>query len=114
MSFEEYSKAYKSGKRDYQSRMLRGIRPTLPVLDDILPSRGSYSEVPLGLVQIPMERIVGTRHGGRSNAFSGNFMPILRESTEFAHKWAALSTIHENEGIRDPIKAYEYMNKFYV
>lgn len=41
-------------------------------------------------------------------------MPILRESTEFAAKWANLSSIHLEEGIRDPIKAYEYMNKFYV
>ena len=96
MSSEEYSKAYKAGKRDYQSRMLRGVRPTLPVLDDILPTKGTFSEVPLGLVQIPMDQIVGTRHGGRSNAFAGNFMPILRENTEFAQKWATLSTIHEN------------------
>ena len=41
-------------------------------------------------------------------------MPILRENTEFAYKWATLSQSHINEGIRDPIKAYEYMNKFYV
>lgn len=114
MGIEEYAKAYKAGKRDYNARMLRGLTPTLPVLDEILPGRGEYSEVPLGLVQIPAEQIVGTRHGGRSNAFAGNFMPILRENTEFATKWSNLSTIHEEEGIREPIKAYEYMNKFYV
>lgn len=114
MGIEEYAKAYKAGKRDYNARMLKGLTPTLPVLDEILPGRGEYSEVPLGLVQIPAEQIVGTRHGGRSNAFAGNFMPILRENTEFATKWSNLSTIHEEEGIREPIKAYEYMNKFYV
>ena len=41
-------------------------------------------------------------------------MPILRESTEFAAKWAELSTRHVEEGIREPIKAYEYMNQFYI
>ena len=41
-------------------------------------------------------------------------MPILQENTEFASKWSALSTSHIEEGIRDAIKAYEYMNKFYV
>lgn len=41
-------------------------------------------------------------------------MPILRESTEFAEKWAELSTRHIEEGIREPIKAYEYMNQFYI
>ena len=57
---EDYMKAYKSGKKDYQARMMKGEVPTLKVLDDILPSRGNYSEVPLGLVQIPIDQIVGT------------------------------------------------------
>ncbi len=41
-------------------------------------------------------------------------MPILQDNSEFACKWAALSTSHVEEGIREPIKAYEYMNLFYV
>lgn len=114
MGLEDYTKAHKAGKRDYQARMLRGVRPTLEVLDEIMPPKGSYSEVPLGLVQIPIDQIVGTKNGGRSNAFAGNFMPILHDTTEFASKWSTLSTSHVEEGIRDPIKAYEYMNKFYV
>lgn len=114
MPMTDYVKAYKMGKKDYQYRMMHGMQPTLQVLDDILPPKGSYSEVPLGLVQIPSELIVGTKTAGRRNAFAGNFMPILKENTEFAAKWASLSTSHVNEGIREPIKAYEYMNKFYV
>ncbi len=114
MSIEDYKKAYKSGKKDYQNRMMRGERPTLQVLENILPPKDSYSMVSLGLVQIPIEQIVGTRYEGRSSAFSGNYMPILGENTEFARKWAGLSTALEEEGIRDPIKVYEYMNKFYV
>lgn len=114
MAFEEYNKAYKLGKREYQSRMLRGQLPTLQVLDDILPSRGAYSEVSLGLVQIPARQIVGTKNGGRSNAFAANFMPILKAGTEFSMKWENLCESHEKEGIREPVKAYEYMNKFYI
>lgn len=114
MITEDYSKAYKMGKKDYQMRLAKGICPTLKVLDDILPSRGQYSEVSLGLVQIPMKQIVGTKTEGRSNAFAGNFMPILAENTEFAEKWARLGKSHVEEGIREPIKAYEYMNQFYV
>ena len=114
MGREDYSKAFKSGKKDYQSRMLRGVKPTLQVLDDILPEKGSYSEAALGLVQIPTDQIVGTKTAARSSSFAGNFMPILRENSEFAVKWESLSDVHMQEGIRDPIKAYEYMNKFYV
>ena len=111
---EDYIKAYKIGKKDYQSRIMKGKVPTLQVLDEILPPKGSYSEMPLGLIQIPIDQIVGTKTDGRSNAFAGDFMPILRADTEFAFKWAMLSISHVEEGIRDPIKAYEYMNKFYV
>ncbi|MCI8372482.1 MAG: BMP family ABC transporter substrate-binding protein [Lachnospiraceae bacterium] len=114
MSREDYKKAYKLGKKDYQARAHRGVRPTLKVLDDIMPEKGSYSELSLGLVQIPTDRIVGTKTEARSTSFAGNFMPILQEDTEFASKWSNLSTSHVEEGIRTPIKAYEYMNKFYV
>lgn len=114
MAIADYEKAYKLGKKDYQYRMMSGENPTLPALDDILPPKGSYSEVPLGLVQIPIDQIVGTKTNTRSNAFSANFMPILAANTEFAYKWASLYDAHVEEGIRDPIKAYEYLNKFYV
>ncbi|RKI22759.1 BMP family ABC transporter substrate-binding protein [bacterium 1xD8-6] len=114
MGREDYNEALKIGKKDYHSRMLRGAMPTLQVLDDIMPEKGDYSEVPLGLVQIPANQIVGTKTVGRSNSFAANFMPILSEDTEFAAKWGHLSESHLEEGIRDPIKAYEYMNKFYV
>lgn len=114
MSKENYEKAYKLGKKEYQQRMSRGEKPTLQVLDDILPPKGSYSEVYLGMQQIPIEQIVGTKTNGRSNAFASNFMPILEKNTEFASKWMSLSESHEAEGIREPVKAYEYMNQFYV
>ena len=114
MGKEDYRKALKAGKRDYQARLLRGEKPTLLVLDDFMPEKGSYHEVPLGMVQVPIAQILGTKTVGRSSSFAGNFMPILREDTEFAMKWMNLSESQKDEGIRDPIKVYEYMNKFYV
>lgn len=114
MEGEDYNKAFRLGKRDYQARMHRGVKPTLLVLDDIIPKKGAYSEESLGLVQIPIEQIVGTKSVGRSNSFAGNFMPILPEGSEFAYKWMSLSKSHVKEGIHDPIRAYEYMNRFYV
>lgn len=114
MSVDDYKRALKLGKKDYQNRMMRGQRPTLQVLDSILPTNHTYSLEPLGLIQIPMDQIAGTRYEGRSSAFAGNYMPILHENTEFGRKWAGLSTAHREEGIREPIKAVEYMNKFYI
>lgn len=114
MAIADYEKAYKLGKRENQYRLLNGMKTTLPALDDILAPKGSYSEVSLGLVQIPVDQIVGTKTDSRSNAFAANFMPTLGLGTEFAGKWANLYDSQEKEGIREPIKAYEYMNKFYV
>ena len=39
----------------------------------------------------------------------------MPEDTEFAAKWAGLCAAHlSDEGIRDPIKCYEYLGNFYV
>lgn len=111
---EEYLKAYKMGKKDVTARSLRGEYPYLKVLDEIPEAANSIMEYPLGLVQIPTDKIVGTKTAGRSQAFAGNFMPVLPETTEFAMKWSTLCEAHVEEGIRDPIKAYEFMNRFYV
>lgn len=111
---EEYVKALKLGKKDVAARTAKGEYPYLKVLDEIPDAANSIMEYPLGLVQIPTEKIVGTKTAGRSQAFAGNFMPVLAENTEFALKWASLCEAHVQEGIRDPIKAYEYMNRFYI
>lgn len=102
-----YEKACHLGKKE-------GGTPA--VLDTILEQRHiiAPTEVSLGLVSIPIERIVGTKSKGRSQSFSKNFYPILKENTEFAAKWISLCSAHLEEGIRDPIKAYEFMNEFYV
>ena len=103
----DYVKAMKLGKKEGD---------IVPVLDDILKEKNitSPKEIPLGVVQIPSELVVGTKTSGRSSAFSKSFYPLLQENTEFAAKWTGLYQAHLNEGIRDPIKAYEFMNKFYV
>lgn len=113
MALKDYNKAFRYGKKEYESQLLAGRKPTLESLDEVLPDEALSTES-LGLVQIPIDQIVGTRYSGRSSAFASNFMPILESNTEFAIKWAKLSTSHEKEGIHEPIKAWEYMNKFYV
>ena len=41
MALSDYTKAYKLGKKNYQYRMLHGELPTLEVLDDIIPTKGT-------------------------------------------------------------------------
>lgn len=114
MAATEYAAALKQGRRSYQSALTKGEYPYLPVLDDIL----SYTEVAcidnLGLMDIPLSKIIGTKTAGRTNAFANNFMPLLPEDSEFGMKWASLYDHQIEDGIRDPIIAYEFMNQFYV
>lgn len=114
MGKAEYAEALKLGKREYKACMSGGRFPYLPVLDDIVNSDQIQTEQNMGLVQIPLDFVVGTATKGRTTAFAANFFPILGEETEFADKWATLSDAQVNEGIRDPIKAFEYMNRYYV
>ena len=57
---------------------------------------------------------MGTKTKGRTEAFAGNFMPLLGEKTEFGAKWARVYDYQIEEGIHDPILAYEFMNRYYV
>lgn len=114
MALADYNKAYKLGEKEYRNCVAKGDYPYLPVLDDILSHVKTESQISLGLVQIPVKSIVGTYSSGRTTAFARNFMPILDSSSEFAFKWAELYDMLMEEGLRDPIKAYEFGNKFYV
>ena len=103
---ELYLKAVKSGKRAMMAQYAKKGNPYLKVLDEIPEATNSVMEYPLGLVQIPAERIVGTKTAGRAQAFACNFMPVLDDHTEFAMKWSTLCESHLKEGIHDAIKAY--------
>ncbi len=114
MAMYDYAGALRRGRRRYQENVAKGEYPYLPVLDDILANTEIVSEVSLGLVDIPLEKIVGTRTEGRTQAFASNFMPLMPENTEFAEKWSAVYEHQLEEGIHDPIKVYEFMNRYYV
>ena len=111
---EDYTKARREGLKAYRRAVSKGRYPYLPALENMVEGADTYPERYLGLKEIPLYMIVGTRTEGRQNAFADNFMPLLEEGTEFAFKWSALYKAQNEEGIRDPIKVYEFMNSFYV
>lgn len=109
-----YSDALKQGQKEFRACVGRGEYPYLPVLDDFISADRQARGTDLGLINVPMELVVGTVNSARTNAFARNFMPLMEEDSEFAVKWKALCKAHLDEGIRDPIKAYEFMNRYYV
>ncbi len=114
MASDDYKKALKMGKAAYRRALSRGEYPYLPALDAILTQAEMKTEESLGLVNIPLDQIVGTKTEGRQNSFANNFMPLMPEYSEFARKWDGVVDYHMNQGIGDPIVCYEFMNKFYV
>ncbi len=111
---EDYRKACKQGRREVSAAISKGRYPYLPALDELLGERRGAGEVPLGVRDIPMELVVGTKTRSRSNMFSSGFLPIAETGTEFAVKWSRLFDAQTSEGIRDPVVVYEYLQRFYV
>ena len=114
MAIQDYSNTRRLGLKAYRQDMSAGRHPYLKVLDELLPFAETAGETDLGLIEIPIEQIVGTKTSGRTKAFAGNFMPLLNESSEFAAKWSALYRSHLAEGIREPVIACEFMNSYYI
>lgn len=114
MAEQYYKDALQLAKKEYRACIARGKHPYLPVLDEMIPEQRITMGVDLGTIQIPAEYVVGTLTAGRTSAFARNFMPLMEAKTEFASKWERLCQAHLKEGIRDPIKVYEYMNRYYV
>ncbi len=109
-----YEQAYKSGKQAWNQKLLKGESGYLRALDSMIQPGDIAAEFPLGLVEIPINKIVGTYTHARSISFADNYMPIMNIKTEFASKWMYLYDYHIQTGIADPIKVYEYLNRFFV
>ena len=103
MSLSEYTLARKKGKADEE---------TLAVLNNSI-----FNDLPkvyVGILEIPLDLVVGTITSSRATSFTESWMPTLDEDTEFATKWSRLYDAQIEEGIREPIQVYEYMHAFYV
>ncbi len=114
MADDFYKEAVKRGQKEKKNCVNEGVEPYLTALDEIVSSDKILTEVNLGVMQVPTELFAGTKSASRANAFARNFMPLLAADTEFGMKWKSLSESHLEEGIHDSVKAYEYMNRYYV
>ncbi len=113
MEQEHYRKALRMGQRELRASMIHGKSGIMTVMPESMEN-GALRRESLDLIEIPIDLIAGTCTDGRSNAFSLSFYPLMPEKTEFSSKWINLCKAHLTEGLRDPIKAVEYMGKFYV
>ena len=114
-AMDEYQLALRAGQKEYKDLIAAGRSPHPAVLDELLPDNAAETVVEVGLVEIPSERIVGTKSAGRITAFTPSFRPLLDAKSEFGSKWISLCAAHLGDtGITDPIVSYEYLGNFYV
>ncbi len=112
---EEYLKARRLAQKEVRELRSQGRETTPVVLDEIIGENFTGTVQEIGIVNIPVERIVGTKTAGRISAFSAGFLPLLDPETEFAQKWMHLCAAHmSDEGIRNPVVCYEYLGNFYL
>lgn len=111
---DEYIKALRAGENEQKARLAAGQYPYLPALDSICPEAETLAQRKMGLIEIPVDLIEGTKTCARQNSFAPGFLPLLEADTEFAAKWSNLYQAQLSEGFNSPIKVYEYLHKFYV
>ena len=113
-TMDHYSKARREGLRVYQAAIQANADPYLPVLEEKVPNLASLSRLSLGIMAIPLNRVIGSVSRGRSYAFAEGFLPILEGGSEFAAKWERLCESVEQSGVNQPITVLEYLGNYYV
>ncbi len=112
--YNQYLYAHKLAKRNARKRARERKPINLEVLDDIV-NVYDCSSIHIGRIEVPADLIVGTKTANRAISFSSDFMPLMKDKSEFAYKWQQVCRYHLSEtGITDPPVAYEYLGKFYV
>ena len=113
-AYEQYRYALKLGKKNVRKQRREGHIDHPLVLDSIVNVYDCSTER-LGEISVPADLIVGTKTSARTLSFSADFMPLLKERTEFAAKWRDVCLYHLSDtGIAESPTAYEYLGKFYI
>ena len=111
---DRYLKAKKSGKKSFDKAVIKGHFPYIQALEDVLDQYLTLPKKRIGVLEIPINQIVGTTMHARSVMFSHDYLPLGEVNSEFAIKWENVLLYQEDEGINDPIKVYEYHHQFFV
>lgn len=75
----------------------------------------TVDSIELGVVEIPVNQIVGTAVFGEKDLYSPDFMPVASANSPYAEQWCQIYMDYlSDEGWRSPIRCVEYMGHFYV
>lgn len=110
----EYSKALKKGRKQYRKDLWEKNNPHLLALEKIVDFE-RLTQRNMGIIEVPSFLIIGTIQQLRAECFSKDFMPLIKNGSEFAFKWSNVVKYHTSDsGISECPIVYEYLGNFYV
>lgn len=68
----------------------------------------------LGVLEIPVSKIVGIASICGKESYAGDFLPIVSPKNSFVDAWCSIYSKYINNENIAPIICYEYLGKFYV
>ena len=114
-AWERYSVVQNQAKRVARKGSFNGKDAALPVLESVLDQTKVAGEVDLGVVDIPVNQIVGIASDSDRDIYASDFLPLLSIKSEYAEQWTQLFMEHLSDaGLANPIRVYEFLGKFYV
>jgi len=78
-----YISARKLALKEYSINTSKGEVGYLPSLEGLIKNSDIVSELNLGVIELPLKKIIGTYSHLRSLSFAKNFMPLLEKQSEF-------------------------------
>ena len=85
-----------------------------PELSAMLRSGKLTNAEELGVLEIPVSKIVGIASICGKESYAGDFLPIVSPKNSFADNWCSIYSKYLNGEKIAPITCYEYLGKFYV
>ena len=113
-SLNAYLAARQNGISAYNRMVALGRPGHLPYLDDLLMDVEIISRDPLGEMDLPMKKVIGTVYRRAQLVVRGELHAAAGARYRIRHKWRTVYGYQAEEGIRDAVKVYEFLNWFYV
>ena len=89
---DDYQNAKKIGDKYKASALLKGKEPYLPSLETEIEDISTYKEIHVGIAEIPLDMIVGTRTTARSPSKSTNQLIAHHSLFGKLRSWVKRST----------------------
>lgn len=111
---DQYITYSSMGNRVAAKLSIYAKQPFLPELCDLLGTSKVTNTESLGVVEIPVNKIVGIASICGKDSYTVDFMPLEAPSSRLADTWCGIYLDYLNERNIPPITCYEYLGHFYV